>query len=85
MSQLPDENKLIATAERSIIQRAIWSLPKPVIWVLVVAVFAGTYFYGVSGFWCVYQQENDGESFSICNDVQYGSGKWYAMFRCGRW
>lgn len=46
MSQLPDENKLIATAERSIIQRAIWSLPKPVIWVLVVAVFAGTYFYG---------------------------------------
>ena len=41
-----NEDQLISQVERAVVRRAIWTLPKPVIWVLVVAIFVGTFFFG---------------------------------------
>ena len=54
MSGLEDELKAVApslqsvvkTAEQTVIRRAIWSLPKPVLWVAVVLVILLSAFFG---------------------------------------
>ncbi|HEY1394379.1 MAG TPA: hypothetical protein VFV25_13480 [Methylibium sp.] len=43
---LPTEKDLLAEAERTVVRRAIWSLPRWVIWVALAACLAVSYFYG---------------------------------------
>jgi hypothetical protein len=43
---LPGEDKLIAEAEETVVRRAVWSLPRPVLWIALAAILIGTYFFG---------------------------------------
>ena len=42
----PSLNQVARTAENTLIRRAIWSLPKPVMWVGVIIVIALAAFFG---------------------------------------
>jgi hypothetical protein len=42
----PPMKQVVRTAENAVIRRAIWSLPKPVIWVLVTVVVVLSAMYG---------------------------------------
>lgn len=42
----PPMKQVVRTAENSLIRRAVWSLPKPVMWTLVVVVVVLSALYG---------------------------------------